>query len=181
MGRCWLGRQPRESWRQLEQQCQELPFGESQQEQAGQPEQQPGLPPRQHTKERQAGSGSFRDGPGVPFVSRHLPRSGGGMLPDEERDCRRGRQPRSGVEGGGGNLFALPRRSMGAREGVVDENESLHIWGIFIDRMVLFFADSSSCSGRRSLNNEGKGWKFFCYAERPSGIRSTPIYPWRLP
>ena len=89
-GRCWLRRRPRDSWRQLEQQCQELPFGESQQEQAGQPEQQPGLPPRQHTKEKTAGFGSFKDGPGVPFVSRRLSRSGG-ALPDEEHGCRRGR------------------------------------------------------------------------------------------
>ena len=36
---------PRETWRQLEQQRQELPLGEPQQQQAGQSQQQPGLPP----------------------------------------------------------------------------------------------------------------------------------------
>ena len=38
-----------ESRRQLEQQRQELPVGESQQEFAGQPQPQPGLPPAEHT------------------------------------------------------------------------------------------------------------------------------------
>jgi hypothetical protein len=38
--------EPREPRRQLEQQRRELPFSEPQQEHAGQPEQQPGLPGR---------------------------------------------------------------------------------------------------------------------------------------
>lgn len=39
-----LGHEPREPRRFLEQQPEELPFRQSEQEQAGQPEQQPGLP-----------------------------------------------------------------------------------------------------------------------------------------
>jgi len=39
------GLEPRESWRQLEQQPEELPVGEPEQEHAGEPEQQPGFPP----------------------------------------------------------------------------------------------------------------------------------------
>ena len=41
--------EPGQSGRQLEQQRQELPVGESQQEFAGQPQQQPRLPPAEHT------------------------------------------------------------------------------------------------------------------------------------
>ena len=44
----WL--QPREPWRVVEQQREELPVGESQQEHARQPEQQPGLSPSKHNQ-----------------------------------------------------------------------------------------------------------------------------------
>ena len=42
----WLGRQPREPRRLVEQQRRQLPRGQPEQEQPGQPEQQPRLPPR---------------------------------------------------------------------------------------------------------------------------------------
>ena len=101
--RRWVGTErklePRQTWRQLEQQRPELPVGESQQQLARQPQQQHRGSPSElstecaHTGERvgQARRGSFTDGSPAPASDDHL-------VPSRSAECGR-KEPAPGGPG----------------------------------------------------------------------------------